>query len=406
MNAHVRTRGVLTVQSNRRSDPNSVLAELQQEFGAFTQRYDSRHDKLEESIDELNASVAAMRVGPSSDRSSAPAARRKARDAFAQFALTGKPDAMQALLPQNARYGSTDSDPDGGFLVPEEIDTEITERLINVSPMRRLATVRQTRGNVYKKLISIGGGTAEWVGERQSRPQTDMNQYKEIAITPMEIYANPALTQTLLDDASVDAAAEVSTEIAKDFDIKEGDAWINGDGVNRPRGFLKYATPVTTSDATRAFGTLQYFPSGVAAALFDGTHNGADALLDVVYGLNAQYRANATWLMNSATIGAVRKLKDLEGRYVWQPPVAAGQPATLLGYPVETDENMPDIGAGNFPIAFGDWKQGYMIVDRIGIRVLRDPFTNKPYVHFYTTKRVGGGMLHSNAIKLLKIAAT
>lgn len=402
MNAHTRLRGPLAVFASR--DSNALLTQLSTSFEDFKGRYNGRLDEIEGEIDNLNGAVAAARVGPAPGASDS-ANRRKARQAFAQFALTGKPEAMLELLPQNARYGSTDSDPDGGYLVPEEIDSEITERLINVSPMRRLASVRQTRSNVYKKLVSVGGGTAVWVGEKQSRPQTDMNQYKEISITPMEIYANPALTQTLLDDASVDVAAEVSTEIAKDFDITEGAAWINGDGVLKPRGFLQYAAPVVTGDATRPFGTLQYFPSGVAGALSDTSHNGADALLDVVYGLNAQYRANATWLMNSTTIGTVRKLKDEEERYIWQPPVAAGQPATLLGYPVEADENMPDIGANNFPIAFGDWKRGYMIVDRIGVRILRDPYTNKPYVHFYTTKRVGGGLLHSNAIKLLKIAA-
>jgi HK97 family phage major capsid protein len=329
-----------------------------------------------------------------------------ALSAFGQFAKGGDPAAMKGFLPQASIAGTTDNDPNGGYLVPDEVGTTIIARQINGSPMRRLATVRQTKAASFKQLVNVGGGTAEWVGEKQARPQTDINAYKEITITPMEVYANPAVSQTLMDDSAFDVASEVSGEIAKDFDLKEGAAWVSGDGILKPRGFLSYATPVTTGDANRAFGTLQYFPSGVAGALSDGSHNGGDALLDVVYGLQSVYRANATWVMNSTTVGVVRKLKDLEGRYLWQPPIAAGQPATLLGYPLATDENMPDIGAGNFPIAFGDWKQGYMIVDRVGIRVLRDPFTNKPYVMFYTTKRVGGGMLHSNAIKLLKIAVS
>lgn len=402
MTAHIRTRGLIAVRLESTTD---YLSELKFTVNAFIKKHDDRYAAIEKDLDELNAQAAAHRVGSSSARSrSGPSAA--ALSAFGQFAKNGNVEAMKGFLPQAAVSGTTDSDPNGGALVPDEVSTTIIARQINGSPMRRLASLRVTKAASYKQLVNVGGGTAEWVGEKQARPQTDINQYKEITITPMEVYANPAVSQTLLDDANFDVANEVSGEIAKDFDLKEGAAWVSGDGVNKPRGFLAYATPVTTGDSTRAFGTLQYFPSGVAAALSDGSHNGGDALLDVVYGLKGDYRKNATWVMNSTTVGVVRKLKDLEGRYLWQPPISAGQPATLLGYPLETDENMPDIGAGNFPIAFGDWKAGYMIVDRVGMRVLRDPYTNKPYVHFYTTKRVGGGLLHSNAIKLLKIAAT
>lgn len=174
--------------------------------------------------------------------------------------------------------------------------------------------------------------------------------------------------------------------------------------MNRPRGILAYNT---VANASYAWGKIGYTASGVGAALTDATHNGVDALIDLVYGLKQGYRRNARFLMNRSLQATIRKLKSkTEELYLWQPPVQAGQPATLLGYPISDDDNMPDIAAGAFPLAFGDFRRGYLIVDRFGIRVLRDPFTNKPYVHFYTTKRVGGGVQNFEAIKLLKIAAS
>ena len=184
----------------------------------------------------------------------------------------------------------------------------------------------------------------------------------------------------------------------------EGAAFIAGTGVNQPRGLLSYDK---VTDTSYAWGKLGYLATGVAGKLSDSTHNGVDALLDVVYAIKQGYRQNARWLMNRSTQAAIRKLKSKqEELYLWQPSMQLGQPATILGYPVVDDDNMPDIGADEYPIAFGDFQRGYLIVDRMGIRVLRDPFTNKPYVHFYTTKRVGGGVQNFEAIKLLKAAAS
>jgi HK97 family phage major capsid protein len=406
MNAHHRARGVLAVRANRESDPNVVFRQVKNALEDFKGRHDARVGVLEHEVDEINAAVSALRVGGGGDVPG-HAETRKALNAFGSYVKTGKPDAMHELRPQAA--GTTDNAPGGGVLVPKEVGETISRRQLDRSPMRRLATVRPVNSDSFEQLVNAGGGTAAWVGERQERPETASPRWIALTFTAHEIYANPSVSQKLLDDSAYDVALEVSQAIAEDFDEKEGASFITGDGNLKPRGFLSYPTPVTTADATRAFGTLQYVPSGVAAALKDSTHNGGDTLIDVVYTLRAPYRRNATWLMNSKTAGVVRKLKTLsgtgEGEYIWQNSLAAGQPPLLCGYPVEFDENMPDIAADAFPIAFGDWAHGYMITDRIGVRVIRDDVTNKPFVMFYTTKRVGGGLLHSDAIKLLKIAA-
>lgn len=357
-------------------------------------------DAIETDIDKLNRTLASLRTHGADGQAGNV---RAAVSALGEFAKSGKPDALRSI---NASM-TVDSDPDGGYTVPPEIGTTIIATQRDFSPMRRLATVRMVNSDSYEQLVSTGGGTASWVGERQSRPETDSANLRAVNFPMHELYANPSVSQKLLDDSAFDIGMFVEGEIAQEFELKEGAAWITGDGVNKPRGLLSYGTEAA-GDASRAFGTIEYVPSGVAAALSDASHNGGDVLIDMVYSLKAGYRRNAHWLMNSTTVATVRKLKstgDTEN-YLWRDSIAEGQPPTLIGYPVEFDENMPDIGANEFPIAFGDFSRGYLIADRTEIRLLRDPYTNKPYVMFYTTKRVGGGLLDSNAIKLLKIAAS
>lgn len=300
---------------------------------------------------------------------------------------------------------ATDSSPDGGYLTLPEIDSQIATFMQNEQPMRRICRVQPTASGTFAIPFSQANASSGWVGERQSRPKTDSPTLAMLEIPVFEIYAMPKATQTMLDDSMFNIEDFVNSEVATEFAREEGSAFISGDGVNKPRGLLTY-TIVSTSDATRTFGQLQYVPSGVAAAISDGSNNGGDALITMVYTLASGYRRNARWLMNSLTAGVVRKLKDAEDRYLWVNPLSESQPPLLLGYPVEFDENMPDIGAGTYPIAFGDWKAAYIIVDRIGIRILRDPFTDKPWVNFYTTKRVGGSLVDSRAVKLLKVATT
>ncbi len=405
MNAHIRSRGLIAASANSAS-PMAVIAELNTAFAEFKARNNGKVDKLEKAVDDLNASVSALRVGGigGDDSDGLPRNRRAAFNALGKFGRTGNVDALTDGLTVNASM-SRDSGPDGGYVVGEEIATEILRIQRNDSTMRRIARVVMTSSASFKQPFSLNNAASGWVGERQSRPETDGPDLALIDVPAGEVYANPAITQNLLDDSAYDLGQFIATEIGDAFTAKEGSAFITGDGINKPRGFLTYDI-VSTADDSRDFGKLQYLPSGVASALTDGTHNGADALQDLVFSLKAKYRQGASWLMNSATMAKVLKLKSkTEELYLVQRSLIEGAPDRLLGYPVEIDEDMPDVESNAYPIAFGDFSRGYLITDRQGVKILRDPYTNKPYVMFYATKRVGGGLLDSNAIKLLKIAA-
>ena len=288
---------------------------------------------------------------------------------------------------------------DGGYAVPRQIDAMIARELTEISPIRAIAQVVQTGSAGYRKLISTGGTASGWVSEVAGRPETDAPSFAEIAPPTGELYANPAASQAMLDDAGFDLESWLASEIAMEFARAEGAAFVGGSGVDQPMGFL--SAPVSTAeDGVRAFGSLQYVGSGDA----DGFDANPDAkLIDLVHTLKAGHRQGASFVMNSATLAEVRKLKTADGAFLWQPGLVEGQPDRLLGYPVVEAEDMPDIAAGSYPIAFGNFRHGYLIAERSATQVLRDPFTNKPFVHFYATKRVGGQVLDSNAIKLLKI---
>lgn len=290
---------------------------------------------------------------------------------------------------------------DGGYAVPREIDTMIATRLRNISPIRSIAQIVQTGTAGYRKLVTTGGAASGWVSEVAGRPETSTPNFVEIAPPSGELYANPAASQAMLDDAAFDLQAWLAEEIAMEFARAEGAAFINGSGINQPEGFL--SAPVSNAaDTVRAFGTLQFLVSGDAAG-FDGSPE--LKLIDLVHSLKAGHRQGASWVMNSATLAEVRKLKAADGSFLWQPGLMEGQPNRLLGYPVVEAEDMPDIAADAFPIAFGNFRAGYLIAERSATTILRDPFTNKPFVHFYATKRIGGQVLDSDAIKLMKIAA-
>jgi HK97 family phage major capsid protein len=288
---------------------------------------------------------------------------------------------------------------DGGYAVPREIDALIARQLTEVSPIRAIAQVVQTGTAGYRKLVTTGGFASGWVSETAARPETDTPNFVEIAPPSGELYANPAASQAMLDDAAFDIESWLASEIASEFARAEGAAFVSGNGGNRPAGFLT-APKSEDFDEDRPFGTLQYVASGDAI----GFGAGPDAkLIDLVHTLKAGHRQGASWVMNSATLAEVRKLKTSDGAFLWQAGLVEGQPDRLLGYPVVEAEAMPDIAAGAFPIAFGNFRHGYLIAERTATQILRDPFSNKPFVHFYATKRVGGQVLDSNAIKLLKI---
>lgn len=290
---------------------------------------------------------------------------------------------------------------DGGYAVPREIDATISARLKNISPIRSIAQVVQTGTAGYRKLVTTGGTASGWVSEVAGRAETATPSFAEIAPPSGELYANPAASQSMLDDAAFDLETWLADEIAMEFARAEGTAFVGGTGVNQPRGFLTAPT-TDEADAIRAFGTLQFIESGDALG-FDV--NPELKLIDLVHSLKAGHRQGASWVMNSATLSEVRKLKAADGSFLWQPGLMEGQPNRLLGYPVLEAEDMPDIAADALPIAFGNFRAGYLIAERSATTILRDPFTNKPFVHFYATKRIGGQVLDSDAIKLMKISA-
>ncbi len=285
------------------------------------------------------------------------------------------------------------------YLVPDETEIEILRRLSAISPIRAIAGVRQVSGAVYKRPISVTGPATGWVGETAARPQTASQQLDELSYPTMELYAMPAATSAFLEDAAVDVGQWIAEEIDTAFAAQETTAFVSGNGVNKPTGFL---TGAKVAEADWEWGKLGYVASGVDGGL--PAVNGPDVLIDLVHSLKAGYRQNASWVMNRGTQGTIRKLKDADGNYIWHPANAPDGRASLLGFPLVEAEDMPDIAADSFSIAFGDFRRGYLIVDRRGVSILRDPFSAKPYVLFYTTKRVGGGIADYAAIKLLKFS--
>ncbi|HEY0115709.1 MAG TPA: phage major capsid protein [Allosphingosinicella sp.] len=294
------------------------------------------------------------------------------------------------------------SDPAGGYAVPEEIDAAIERTLSAISPIRAIASVVKVGTAGYRKLVTTGGTPSGWVAETAGRPETDTPVFAEVAPPFGELYANPAASQAMLDDAAFDVEAWLAEEIAREFARAEGAAFVAGSGVNRPKGFLAAANSAA-ADGARPFGTLQFLATGAAGGF--PASNPQDKLIDLVQALRSPYRQGAVFVMNSATAARIRKFKTSDGAFLWQPGLVSSQPDTLLGYPVVEAEDMPDVAADSLSIAFGNFKAGYLIAERTETQILRDPFTNKPFVHFYATRRVGGQVMNSEAIKLLRFAA-
>jgi len=367
---------------------------------------------LEEKVDRINADLtkmsrtvdglvlAANRPGLNGEEPFNPDVLEHKQAFYNRFIRKGLDDGLDALESKALTVGT---DAEGGYAVPEELDRTIDRLLADVSPVRRVAKVVQIGTSQYKKLVNTGGTTSGWVGETDARSETTAPSFAEVAPALGEIYANPAATQAMLDDAFFNVEEWLAEELATEFAVQEGGAFITGDGVNKPKGFLT-ASVASADDSARAFGTLQYIATGVDGGF--PSSDPADALVDLIYALRAPYRDRATFMVNTNVLAQIRKFKDADGAYLWRPGLEAGQPATLLGYPVTEAADMPDLGSSSLSVAFGNFERGYTITDRMGTRILRDPFTNKPYVHFYTTKRVGGGVVNSEAIKLLKFSVS
>jgi HK97 family phage major capsid protein len=292
---------------------------------------------------------------------------------------------------------------DGGYALPEVIDTMISERLVDISPMRAVAEIVTVSTSDWKRIHNTRGMASGWVGETTARTATNTPTIVEIPAIMGEIYANPQASQQSLDDLAFNVEAWIADNIATEFAFQEGGAFVTGNGTNKPKGITAYTT-AATADASRAFGTVEHVATGVSADF--AASNKGDKLIDLVFKLKAGFRANASWMLAKAILGEVRQFKGSDNNYLFQPGLAAGTPATLLGYPIVEAEDMPVKAANSLSIAFGDFKRGYCIVDRVGIRSLRDPYSNKPNVGFYTTKRVGGMVTDSEAIKFLKFSVS
>ncbi|WP_419826081.1 phage major capsid protein [Sphingomonas sp.] len=374
--------------------------------------YEIKSDPLDDSFEQA-ADIAELKAGMADLKAKLDGAAIVAgRPALAGAKSDARAPATKAFVDSYLRGGVTagvevkaidgTAGGAGGYAVPREIDATIDDTLRAISPIRAIANVVTVGTSGYRKLVAAGGIASGWAAENVARPETATPTFVEVAPPMGDLYANPAATQVMLDDVGFDLETWLSAEIATEFARAEGAAFVDGDGVGKPKGFL--ANPVSTAgDATRAFGTLQVLPTGV-----DGAFPGAtpeDRLIDLVQSLRAPYRQGAAFVMNSATLSVIRKMRTAEGAFVWQPALAEGRPDTLLGYPVVDAEDMPDIGSGACAVAFGNFRAGYLIADRHETAILRDPFTHKPFVHFYATRRVGGCVANSEAIKLLRFSA-
>jgi HK97 family phage major capsid protein len=372
---------------------------LEESFEQFEAEGDAAVAELKAELEQLKSRIA----------SGAIAARRASLD---RIGLDGVKSAEAAsFADQYLRRGiesgletkaiGSSSDTIGGYAVPEEIDRVIDRTLTAISPIRAIANVVKVGSAGYRKLIANGGTPSGWVAYEAARPETNTPTFTEVVPASGELYANPAASQQMLDDAMFDVEQWLAHEIATEFARAEGKAFVSGSGTNQPLGFLS-SPNAAALDSARPMGTLQFIATGAAGA-FPGT-SPADKLIDLVQSLRSPYRQGAVFVMNSATAAAIRKFKTADGAFMFQPSLAAGQPASLLGYPLIEAEDMPDIAANSLSIAFGNFKAGYVIAERNATTILRDPYTHKPYVHFYATKRIGGQVVNSEAIKLLKFA--
>ena len=383
-----------------------AMGEFMTAFEAFKDANDERLDEIEkrycadvvttekvERIDKALDELALKMKRPqlAATEKDQPTEHKKAFEAYVRKGETF------GLSDVESKAMSVGSNPDGGYLVPPETEARIESVLKLSSPIRAIAGVRQVSSSLYKKPFAIAGAASGWVGETAARPETAAPTLAELQFPTMELYAMPAATQSLLDDAAVNLEDWLADEVQQVFAEQEGQAFVSGNGTNRPKGFLSYTN---VADASWSWGNLGYIASGTTGAF--PASNPADKLMDLAYALKSGYRQNALWTMNRKTQSVIRKFKDGQGNYLWQPALSATSSATLLGFPVTEVEHMPDIATDSFALGFGDFARGYLIVDRIGVRILRDPYSSKPYILFYTTKRVGGGVQNFEAIKLLK----
>jgi HK97 family phage major capsid protein len=388
---------------SRKADPlledktnriNDALTALQTELN-------KRNEELNKRADEIEAM--AKRAGaPRREEPEIPGADPQYRTAFNDWVRRGT-DAE----PLQKRAMSAGSNVEGGYITSPEIDTEIARLARTDGNLRNVARVRTISGGSYSKPVANNNNAAGWVAELEGRPLTSTVTFGGVTIGVHEMYASPAASQTILDDAFTNVESFIAEETSEAFWELEASAFIIGNGVGKPQGIILPSTKLTleTGVTEAVQGKLGYVKSGADTALFSGASPVADAIIDLQTRLKARYLSNARFRCSRFTKGELRKIKDDHDHYIWQPGMQAGAPDVLLGYPLDIDDHMPAIAQNAIPLLFGDFREAYTIVDRIGIRMLRDPYTNKPYVVFYSTKRLGGGYIKTEAMKGLMTAA-
>jgi HK97 family phage major capsid protein len=391
---------------------NGQLTALNAQLVAFTAASADRADKLETKLnraslggagggDDKDAIVArnfATQRNQKPEAYTADDARkyRNALDTYFRRGSSTPPEVLNVL--------AIGSDPDGGYWVLPDTSGRIVQKVYVTSPMRQYADVQAIGSDALEGMYDNDQASSGWTAEKGTRTETTTPQVGKWRIPAWEQYAEPKCTQQFLDDANVNVDAWLEGKVADKLARVENTAFVSGNGSGQPRGFLDHAK-ATTADATRAWGTVQYIPSGVSAAF--ASTNPADPILDMIYALRAPYRAGSVFMAQSTVLAAVRKLKDGQGNYLAGTKFDQGAfIETIFGFPAAMMEDMPVIAANSYSLAFGNWKAGYQIVDRNGIRILRDPFTQKGFVLFFTTKRTGGDLINSEAIKLMKFATS
>jgi HK97 family phage major capsid protein len=389
------------------TDPKSMLSALTKAFEDFKAENDQRLKAkadvvVDEKVDRINAEIGNLQaaIDQMAVKLAAGAAGKEPlrdpeyTDQFRAYFKSG----VETSRLQEVKAAVTKTDGEGGFLAPVEWDRTVTSRLKEVSQMRRYSNVISISSAGYKKVFSdrsIGSG---WVGEKAARPETGTPALAELNFPLGELYANPAATQGIIDDAEVNIEQWLADEVSVEFDRQEGIAFLSGDGTNKPFGILTYVTGAANA-ARHPWGAIPVVNGGNASALT------GDGIINLIYDLPEPYSMGANLFMARSTLAATRRLKDGQGNYLWQPSYQLGQPQTLNGTPVVEMLGMPAVAANAIAMLYGNMQATYQVVDRVGIRVLRDPYTNKPFVHFYTTKRVGGGVYNPEAMRALRVAA-
>ncbi len=377
--------------------PEDPAAEVKTQLAGFMSDIITRFEQQEERLTMLDRKSTTLRRPALTVSAETEAPHRKAISAYIRG---GEDDALRGLdLEEKAL--STAVAADGGYLVDPETAEAIRSVLTSNASIRQIANVVNVEATSYDVLIDHTDVGTGWATETAALTETSTPQIERITIPLHELSALPKASQRLLDDSAFDIEGWLAGRIASKFARAEAAAFVSGDGVDKPRGFLTHGV---VDEDSWTWGSLGYVPSGA-----DGAFNAsapADSIVDLVYALGAEYRANASFVMNSKTAGEVRKIKDADGRFVWSDGLAAGEPARLLGYPVLIAEDMPDVATDAYAIAFGDFGAGYTVAERPDLRILRDPFSAKPNVLFYATKRIGGDVSDFAAIKLLKFGTS